>query len=188
MGKIGLVCRNATTFSPGGGFDEPAFRLFLQRLVENGVGVYLGSGGSGEGHALTDDELDRVYRVGVDVCKGKVPVHANMPEHHTAAVTKRRALQAAAAGVELINIYGPAGWHGYRATDRELAAYFDAILPHIDHPVALSPMPGIGYTPSPAVIAAAAAKYENVRAINLAALGEEYFLTLQAALRREVEL
>ena len=78
---------SATTFAPSGELDEAAFRLWLRRFRDVKIGVYVGSGGNGEGHALTPRELDRVYRIAVEELKGKVPVHANLPEEHTALQT-----------------------------------------------------------------------------------------------------
>ena len=50
-----MLCRNATTFTKSKELDEEAFRKFLQRLVDAKLGVYLASGGSGEGHDLSRD-------------------------------------------------------------------------------------------------------------------------------------
>src|SRR5690242_10640382 len=104
---LDLICRVATTFDAEGRLDEDAFRQYLQRFVDNKIGVYLASGGSGEGHALTLDELRHVYTIGVAVCRGKVPVYANPPEQHTAEATLEHSLIAVDAGVELVNVYGP---------------------------------------------------------------------------------
>src|SRR5471030_1310780 len=112
MRDLTWFCMCATTFSKETGeLDEAAFRLFLQRIVDAKLGVYLGSAGSGEGHALTRDELRRVYEIGVDVCKGRVPVHANPPEQHTARGAREHALIAVDAGVEVVHTYTLAGWH-----------------------------------------------------------------------------
>ena len=69
-----MICRTATTFTPDGELDEDALRQFLQRFVNAKLGIYLASGGSGEGHALSLDEIRRVYEIGVEVCRGKVAV------------------------------------------------------------------------------------------------------------------
>ena len=81
---------SATTFSRRAASCEAAFRLWLHRFRDVKIGVYVGSGGNGEGHALTPRELDRVYRIAVEELKGKVPVHANLPEEHTALQTSSR--------------------------------------------------------------------------------------------------
>src|SRR5512139_4210041 len=66
-----------TPMDERGQLDEAGIRAHLQRQIDAGVGVYLGSGGSGEGHALSIDELGQLYRIGVDECKCKVPVYCN---------------------------------------------------------------------------------------------------------------
>ena len=77
----------ATVFASDGSFDENAMRRYLRRQIDARLGVYLGSGGNGETHATSPDELSRLYAVGVEECRGKVPVHANLPEEHTAEQT-----------------------------------------------------------------------------------------------------
>jgi dihydrodipicolinate synthase/N-acetylneuraminate lyase len=183
-----MICRTATTFTPDGELDEDAMRQFLQRFVDAKLGVYLASGGSGEGHALSLDEIRRVYEIGVEVCRGKVAVNSNQPELHTTAATIEMAQLAVAAGIEVINIYGPAGLHGYKASDEEYQAFFDVVLADVHHPVALCPNPIIGYLPSPQVIADIAGKHSQVSAINLSGItGDQYFVDLKAALPRDVE-
>lgn len=188
MPNMTLLCRNATTFTKTKEFDEQAFRKFLQRFVDARLGVYLASGGSGEGHALSRDELRRVYQIGVEVCKGKVAVNANPPEQNTAQATIEHAKLAVEAGVDVVNIYGPASWHGFRPTDAEYTAYFDQVLSVIKHPVALAPNPIIGYTPRPALIAGICNQTSQVAAINLSGVGDTYFIELKDALKRDVAI
>lgn len=188
MRQLTVLCRTATTFASDKSVDEEALEQFLERLVTNGHGLYLGSGGSGEGHALSIGELERVYRAGVRVARGKVQANANIPEQHTAANTLMHAEAAIRAGVDVINLYGPTGWHGYRPTDDEVEAYFDAIISQIRHPVALAPNPVVGYTLEPRQIARVCDKYRQVVAVNLAGLAEDYFLALMNLLQRDVEV
>src|SRR6266851_4032967 len=115
MRDINHVLRSTTTFAKDGAFDPGAFREYLGRFVDAGHGVYLASGGSGEGHALTREELRHVYRVGVEVCKGKIQVCSNQPEQYTARLTIELAELAIEAGVDAINIYGPVGSHAESA-------------------------------------------------------------------------
>lgn len=182
------MCRTATTFSASGALDEHALREFLQRFVDADIGVYLASGGSGEGHALTFDEIRRIYAVGVEVCKGKVPVNANPPEHSTARITREHVLLAIESGVDAVNVYGPAGWHGYKPTDGEYLAYFDTVLKSLRHEVALAPNPTMGYTPKAAVIAQICRKYPQVTAINLKGVSDGYLIELREHLSRDVPL
>ena len=141
MSGLTLLCRTATTFAEAGGLDEEAFRIFLQRFVDTKLGVYLGGSGSGEGYTLTPHELKRVYEIGVEVCKGKVPTNGNPPEQHTARRAIEYAQMAIDCGVEVVCLYGPAAWHGFRPTDDELMGFFDIVLREIKHPVAIAPNP-----------------------------------------------
>ncbi len=189
MTRIPLMCRSATTFSVSGAFDRDAFGAHLQRLVDCGHGVYLASGASGEGHALTVEEIKDVYQVGVAVCQGKVPVHANPPEQYTARDTIFHAQLAIAAGVDGINLYGPEGRHGYRPTDEEYRAYFDRIFAEVSHQAALAPHPAMGYLPKPRTVAQVVASHHEITAVNLAGVeGSAYFVELCDALTREVDI
>jgi dihydrodipicolinate synthase/N-acetylneuraminate lyase len=189
MTRIPLICRSATTFGVSGAFDQDSFGAHLQRLADCGHGVYLASGASGEGHALTIDEIKDVYRVGVAVCKGKVPVHANQPEQYTARDTIFHAQLAIAAGVDSINLYGPEGRHGYRPTDDEYRAYFDRIFAEVSHQAALAPNPVIGYLPKARTVAQVVASHHEITAVNLAGVeGDVYFVELKDALTRDVDI
>jgi dihydrodipicolinate synthase/N-acetylneuraminate lyase len=183
-----LLCRNATTFDKSGEFDEEAFRQLLRGFVKARIGVYLASSGSGEGNALTHDELRRIYRIGVEECKGKVPVYGNPPEHQSARLSLEQIMLAVEAGVEIVNVYGPPNWHSYRPTDDEYIAFFDEVLPSIKHPVALSPNPGVGYTPNAGLIADLCHKYRQVVAVNLVGQPDEYFIRLKDCLKRDVPI
>jgi 4-hydroxy-tetrahydrodipicolinate synthase len=186
MPKIPLLCRMATTFAADHAVDEDAFVQLLQRFVDSDLGVYIGSGGSGEGHSLTDAELSRIYEIGVAVGNGRIAVNANPPEKHTVDQTVHQARLAVAAGVEVINIYGPTMAHGYRPTDEEIVAYFEGVLRQIDAPMAIAPNPVMGYTPAAALMAGIADRNANVVAINLSGLGNAYFVALKDAQTREV--
>ncbi|MFC1988736.1 dihydrodipicolinate synthase family protein [Chloroflexota bacterium] len=188
MPNITLLCRNATTFTRTKELDEEAFRKFLQRFVDAKLGVYLASGGSGEGHTLSWDETRCIYKIGVEVCKGKVPVNANPPEQHTAKVTIEHAMLAIEAGIEVVNVYGPASLHGYRPTEAEFTAFFNEVLKAVKHPVAIAPNPVIGYTPKPALVADLCNRYSQVVAVNLAGLGDTYFIELKDMIKRHVDI
>ena len=93
-----------------------------------------------------------------------------------------------AAGVDQVNIYGPAGWHGFRPTDAEFLTYYDDVLDAIKHPVALAPNAVIGYTPRAALIAEVANRHPQVDAINLLELGDTYVINLKEQLKRDVAI
>ena len=177
----------ATVFSPHGGIDEAAFRGYLQRQIDARLGVYLGSGGNGETHAMTPDELHTIYRIGVETCRGKVPVHANLPEEHTADATIAQARIAIDAGVAALHLYTLEGRHGYRPTDRELIGYFDDVLAVIDHPVVIAVNPTMGYIPKPPVIATIIRRHQQIIGARLSSQPQIYLVDLQDMVDRTIE-
>jgi 4-hydroxy-tetrahydrodipicolinate synthase len=185
VAPLTLIVRTATTFAPDGSLDEEAFARYLQRFVDTGLDVYVASGGSGEGCALTKDELRRVYQIGVSVCQGKVLIGSNQPDQHTPAGSVEHAALAIEAGVDEVQIYGPASWHGYQATGEEYTAYFDEIFTSVSYPVALCPNPTVQNT-APEVIAALCDRYHQVRSVNLTGIHTDLYLgTLVDALHRD---
>ena len=141
MSNIKMMCWTVTPFTVTGELDEEAFRWYINRLSESKIGLYLASGGVGEGYAMSLAEIQRVYRIAVEECKGKVDIHANPPEQHTAKEALTHALLAIEAGCEAVNIYPPASRHGYRATEEEQHAFFDTLFSQIKHPVVLCANP-----------------------------------------------
>jgi 4-hydroxy-tetrahydrodipicolinate synthase len=182
-----LICRTLTPFAADGALDEQAFAQHLDRLIGNGHGVYLASGGSGESHAMTRKEIKRVYEIGIACCRGRVPAFANPPEQHTAEAAYEHALIAASAGIEMVNLYGPSNLHGYVPSDEEYLAYHREFLDRFTKPVALAPNPIIGYTPRPALVARICNEYGQVRAVNLALQTASYMAEVLDALKRPVE-
>jgi dihydrodipicolinate synthase/N-acetylneuraminate lyase len=177
----------ATVFAPHGGIDADGFTGYLQRQIDARLGVYLGSGGNGETHAMTPDELGTMYRLGVETCRGKVPVHANLPEEHTADATIAQVRIAIEAGVAALHLYTLEGRHGYRPTDRELIGYFDDVLAVIDHPVIIAVNPTMGYIPKPPVIAQIIRNHPQIIGARLSSQPQIYLIDLQDMVGRDIE-
>jgi dihydrodipicolinate synthase/N-acetylneuraminate lyase len=177
----------ATIFSPDGGIDEAGFRGYLQRQIDAGLGVYLGSGGNGETHAMTRDELHTMYRIGVEAYSDRAKVHANLPEEHTADATIAQARIAIDAGVSVLHLYTLEGRHGYRPTDPELIGYFDDVLSAIDFPVVIAVNPTMGYIPRPAVIAEIIRSHKQIVGARLSGQPQIYLIDLQDMADRPIE-
>src|SRR5262249_31984843 len=187
MPTINLLARNCTLFTRAKALDEDAYRKSLQRFVDFKIGPFLASGGSGEANSLTRDEVRRVYQIGVEVCRGKVPVYANMPEVRSAQEAIDFSRLAIEAGVDIVNLYGPASLHGYPPAHPDPTTYFADVLPAIKHPVTLEPNPTQGYTPKAALIADLCNRYPQVESITLNGFdGDAYFIDLKDALKRNV--
>jgi dihydrodipicolinate synthase/N-acetylneuraminate lyase len=187
MTTLTNFCRVATTFTVGGdAIDEDAYRRYLQRFIDTNTGVYLGSGGIGEGHTLTWEELRTVYRVGVNACKGKVPVYANVLEQLTARDVIKYAELAVESGVDALNFYAAEGRHEFKPTDRELTIWLDTVLSAVKHPTLLAAQPVVGYAVKPEIIAHACRRYGHVVGVNLTGVQDSYFLQLREMVDRDL--
>ena len=163
--------------------------MHFRRLVESGIGLWLGSGGSGEGFALSNDELSRIYRIGKEVAGDSVLVGANQPETHTPQHALEHAEIAIAAGVDIVNLYGPSSWHGFKPTDQEFSNYMDRVIGSLRQDLAISPNGLLGYCPSPQLIASICNRYPQISTVNLTGIsGDAYLIDLQDALTRDVKI
>ena len=156
-----------TPMDDQGRLDEAGFRAHLRRQIDGGVGVYLGSGGSGEGHALTIDELAQLYRIGVDECKGKVPVYCNPPESRSANEMLAKSRQAIDAGADLVQFYQLDAGHGRVPVLPEQEMYFRDLLEAIDHPVGISIHQAVGYLAPCALVIKLCLDYPQIKLVNI---------------------
>ena len=168
MGEPTVYCMSVTPFDENGGFDESGYRTHLERMVACGVGVYFASPGSGEGHSLSSAELQQLYRVGVQTCKGKVPTCANITEARNAQGLLEKARLAVAAGVDVVQIYTVDAGHGMRPTEAEQEAFYREVLDQIDYPIGLSVnLLAGGYRTPVGVLKRLCADYAQVAFINV---------------------
>jgi 4-hydroxy-tetrahydrodipicolinate synthase len=132
-----------TPFADDGSLDEAGVRAHLRRMRDAGIGVYVGGGGSGEGFTLSGDETRRLLRVAVDELDGRV--RAMGVEPRTAAQMLAFTEDAAAAGVEAVQVYSLDPGHGHRPTMPEVQRYFDEVLDACALPAVLSTHQSVGY-------------------------------------------
>ena len=183
-----VLCMIATPFQPDGTLDEVGLRAHLRRMVESGCSVYLGSGGAGEGHALSLAELKRVYEIGVQECKGRVATFANPPEPRTAKAMIAMCEAAATAGVDMIQIYQMDAGHSMRPTAAEQERYYRTILDVVHHPMALSVHFYSGYQPSAALFRKLCDDYPQIAAVNVIGSPIGYYVELKDALAPRIAL
>lgn len=183
-----MFCMVVTPMDRDGVIDEEAFRLHLRRMVSARVGVYLGSGGTGQGHALDHGELARIYEIGVSECKGRVPVYCNPPEARTAKEMLAKCQLAFDAQVDVVQIYQLDPGHGRAPTAGEQESYFRDVLEEIVHPVALSIHRSSGYFASVDLVIRLCEDYPQIKAVNLHGPDLTYFVRLQDRVSRSVKL
>ncbi len=177
-----------TPFTTDNKVDEPALRAHLRRMVEGGCDVYMGSGGVGEGHVLTPDELKQVYEIGVEEGKGKIKVYANPREARSAGDMLQIANIASAAGIEVVQLYPVDAGHGMRPTYTEQEVYYRTLLDAIDYPTSISIHVAIGYITPADLVARLTHDYPLIRELNVMGPPMSYFVELRDQVRPDVKL
>ena len=132
----GIYSMTVTPFTAEGAIDEEALRAHLRYQAAAGVGVYLGSYGSGEGHLMREREIERLYEIGVEELKGKVPFFAAALGFTETDQVIKQAKRAAAIGVDAVQIHPPRpGTPSHVPTPAELDRFYDDVLGQVTTPV-----------------------------------------------------
>ena len=97
----GIVPPMTTPFSAAGEIDEAAFRAEARFLLAAGVHGLAVAGSTGEGHALSTDEVCRLTEVAVEEADGRVPVIAGIIVDSTGQAIERGSAAAAAGAAAL---------------------------------------------------------------------------------------
>jgi 4-hydroxy-tetrahydrodipicolinate synthase len=163
---VSAMC--VTPFDEGERLNEPALRRVVDVLADAGVGIYLGSYGTGEGHLLRADEIGPLYEIGVDAAGGRVPVYAAALGFQATDDVVRLAEQALACGVDAVQIHPPRpGPIAIQPTRRELDRYYADVLSAIRAPVILTnQVVMVGYALPLDLLEGLVATYDQVVAVN----------------------
>ncbi|WP_394890967.1 4-hydroxy-tetrahydrodipicolinate synthase [Mesorhizobium sp. AaZ16] len=79
----GSITALVTPFEKNGGFDEKAFRAFVEWQIAEGTKGLVPVGTTGESPTLSHDEHRRVVKACVETAKGRVPVVAGAGSNNT---------------------------------------------------------------------------------------------------------
>lgn len=127
----GIYPSMATPFDEQGEIQLPLFLSELEHLERIGVAGVAVGGSTGEGFALTADELSLLWRTAVERVGGRLPVIAGIIAT-TAREGQRRAQLAAEAGVDLLMVTPPIYQH---PSPRGLYDYFESLWRASDLPL-----------------------------------------------------
>jgi 4-hydroxy-tetrahydrodipicolinate synthase len=162
-----------TPFAADGEVDWGATRTHLERMEDAGIGVYVGGGGSGEGHALLPAEVDRLLALAAEVLVGAVPVRAMGVEPRTARQMIEFGRQVEASGLDAMQIYCLDVGHLAIPTVEEQETYFTEVLDAVRVPTVLSTHFSVGYMVPVDLLARLCARHESVVGINCS-LGQDF--------------
>ncbi len=155
-----------TPFDAHDQLDEDALRSHLRRMGSASLGVYLAGPGVGEGNVVTLDELERIYSIGAEELKGKVPVYAAGVEPRSARQLVDMMTLARAADLDAFQIYAVDAGHGMRPTHAELEQYYNEAIESAQMPVLISAHVAIGYEIPVDLLVDIVNRHENVIGIN----------------------
>lgn len=122
--------------------DESALRRHLRFLVKHGMGVCLGAYSTGEGLLLEPAEKRRLYEIGVEELRGRVPAVAASLGYTSTAVVIRNAQEAHEIGVDAVQIYPPRpGPEAAQLPLKTLEAFYRDICEAVSGPLYLGLQP-----------------------------------------------
>jgi 4-hydroxy-tetrahydrodipicolinate synthase len=163
---VNAMC--VTPFDSHDRLDEDALTEIVEFLAVAGVGIYLGSYGTGEGHLLRRAEIARLYSVGVAAADGRVPVYAAALGFTSTDEVIEAALSAVACGVDAVQIHPPRpGPIAIVPRPAELERFYADVLGAVTTPVHLTnQVVMVGYELPVALIADLVASYPQITAVN----------------------
>ncbi len=176
-----------TPFDADGQLDEQAFRGHLRRMAASGIGVYVGGGGSGEGFALSLQEVRRVLQIAKEELQGKVPVRALGREPRTAQDLLEYAQIVKEVGLDAFQIYSVDPGHANIPSEREIEAYWNDVLSEVSLPSVISLHQGVHYLAPLHVVKRLVDRFDQVIGINCSS-GFNYLVELIDLVGKKVEI
>jgi 4-hydroxy-tetrahydrodipicolinate synthase len=130
---FGIVPPMTTPFRPDDTIDEGALRTETRYLIETARVHGLAVGGStGEGHALSTDEVRRITAVVTEEAQGRVPVIAGIITNSTASAVER-GLAVKDLGVAALQVT-PVHYL-FRPDDEAMLRHFDTLASRTGLPI-----------------------------------------------------
>jgi 4-hydroxy-tetrahydrodipicolinate synthase len=189
-GRRAINAMAVTPFTDDGRLDEASLRVLVAGLADAGVGVYLGSYGTGEGHLLRDEELPTLYGVGVEAAAGRVPVYAAAIGFTDTDRVIEQALEAQRIGVDAVQIHPPRpGPIAIRPRPDELARFYADVLGELHGPVHLTNQVVMsGYALPVELMIHLVTTYTNIVALNTSDQSSGASATVVAELSSHVDV
>ncbi|HMM56937.1 MAG TPA: 4-hydroxy-tetrahydrodipicolinate synthase [Rudaea sp.] len=133
---VGSICALATPFRDDAP-DLPAFGALIEYQIESGTQALIVAGSTGEAHALSESEFDRLLAFCIERVGGRVPVLAGTGTantHKTILATRRAATLGADAALIVTPYY-------VRPTQEGLFRHFSVVADEAGIPIVLYNVP-----------------------------------------------
>jgi 4-hydroxy-tetrahydrodipicolinate synthase len=160
----GVLTAMVTPFDEDGALNEEAAASLMHHLLENGSDGLVLAGSTGESVTLSDDEMSRLWSLGVAEC-GDATVVAGTGSNDTRHAVHLTEL-ATEAGVDAVLVVAP---YYNKPNRRGLEEHYRAVAAATDRPVILYNIPSRSVIDMPnEFMAELAAKIPNVAAVKQA--------------------
>ena len=133
----GVLVAIVTPFSKGQ-VDEPALRLLINHLIDNGITGIVPCGTTGESTTMSHQEHMRVTDITIDEVKGRVPVIAGTGSNSTSEAIELTS-HAFKAGADAALMVSP---YYNKPTQEGLYRHFKAVAEAVPIPILLYNIPG----------------------------------------------
>jgi 4-hydroxy-tetrahydrodipicolinate synthase len=168
----------ATTFDEKGRIDEAAYRLQLGRFRDEGLPVYIAGPGLGAAYLLSTEDRARLFAIGIEELKGRVPCRAGGREPNCAAQVVEFLQAAERAGMDAAQVYSLDLGHGAKPTYPELKKFYCTVIESTSLPLYLSCHHSSGYVPPVKLLAHLVDKYPNIAGIHYGGTDLRFLLDL----------
>jgi 4-hydroxy-tetrahydrodipicolinate synthase len=167
-----------TPFDAKGKVDEAAFRVQLGRMRDAGLPVYIAGPGLGAAYLLSKDDRDRLFAIGIEELKGKVPCRAGGREPNSADQVIEFLQSAEKAGMDAAQVYSLDLGHGAKPTYVEMERFYSSVIESTSLPLYLSCHHSSGYVPPIKLLVALVEKYPQIAGIHYGGTDLRFLLEL----------
>jgi len=134
----GIVPPVITVFDSDGEIDEEKTKKFIQHLINEGVHGIFVAGSTGESSLMNMEQRKKIIDVGVEVCKGKVPLFAGTG-HNSTKIAIELSKYAQDAGADGVLVFLP---HYPKPTQETIYQHYKAVAEAVNIPVFVYSWPG----------------------------------------------
>ena len=134
----GIVPPVITVFDSNGEIDEERTKKFIQHLIDEGVHGIFVAGSTGESSLMNMEQRKKIIDVGVEACKGKVPLFAGTG-HNSTKIAIELSKYAQDAGADAVIVSLP---HYPKPSQEAIYRHYKTIAKEIDIPLFVYSWPG----------------------------------------------
>jgi len=134
----GIVPPVITVFDSDGEINEEKTKRFIQHLIDEGVHGIFVAGSTGEYSLMSMEQRRQIIDIGVEACKGKVPLFAGTG-HNSTKIAIELSKYAQEAGADGVLVSLP---HYPKPTQEAIYQHYKAVAEAVDIPLFVYNWPG----------------------------------------------